>query len=121
MNRHPEIDLVSRDQEGDYAAAASQGIPEAIQVADRFHIYKNSTEAVALVLARCRTEVRKSAEIASKVVHSRVYFSRSLSDLEASAGKEWAARDAPLLTPQGGLFRSAFRAGYQQHNAPSHS
>jgi transposase len=63
---HPEIDLVSRDRGGDYAAGARQGAPQAIQVADRFHIYKNLTEAVELALARCRTEIRKNVEIVAR-------------------------------------------------------
>ncbi len=62
MSAHPEIDLVSRDRGGDYAAGAREGAPQATQVADRFHIYKNLTEAVELSLARCRAEIRKNAE-----------------------------------------------------------
>src|SRR5947209_3924092 len=54
MKAHPEIKLVSRDRGGDYAAAARQGAPQAIQTADRFHLYKNLVEAVELALARCR-------------------------------------------------------------------
>lgn len=53
MLQHPEIDLVSRDRGGDSAAAARQGAPQAIQVADRFHVMKNLTEAVGLALGRC--------------------------------------------------------------------
>ena len=40
-----------------FAAAASQGAPQAIQVADRFHIVKNLTEATQLLLARCQEEI----------------------------------------------------------------
>jgi transposase len=36
MEAHPEIDLVSRDRGGDYAAAARKGAPQARQVADRY-------------------------------------------------------------------------------------
>src|SRR5207244_10636661 len=61
MSTHPEIDLVSRDRGGDYAAGARQGAPQATQVADRFHMYKNLVEAVELTLARCRAEIRKNA------------------------------------------------------------
>lgn len=59
MQAHPEIDLVSRDRAEDYATAASQGAPQAIQTADRFHLCKNLTEAVEKALARCRAELRK--------------------------------------------------------------
>jgi len=37
--------------------AASQGAPQAIQVADRFHVCKNLTEATQLLLARCQAEI----------------------------------------------------------------
>jgi transposase len=60
MQARPEIELVSRDRGGDYAAAARQGAPQAIQTADRFHLCKNLTEAVEKALARCRAEIRKS-------------------------------------------------------------
>lgn len=61
MAAHPELEIVSRDRGGDYAAAARKSAPQATQVADRFHIYKNLTEAVELALARCRAEIRQSA------------------------------------------------------------
>jgi len=59
MQKHPEIEIVSRDRGGDYAAAARKAAPQATQIADRFHLYKNLTEAVELTLARCRAEIRK--------------------------------------------------------------
>jgi transposase len=61
ISAHPEIDLVSRDRGGDYAAGARVGAPQATQIADRFHLYKNLVEAVELTLARCRAEIRKTA------------------------------------------------------------
>jgi transposase len=64
MGAHPELELVSRDRGGDYAAGARQGAPQAIQVADRFHLYKNLVEAVELILARCRAEIRNNAQSA---------------------------------------------------------
>jgi hypothetical protein len=52
MAMHPEIELVSRDRGGDYAAAARKAAPQARQIADRFHLYKNLGEALEGVLAR---------------------------------------------------------------------
>ncbi len=57
MWHHPDISVVSRDRGGEYAKAASQGAPQAIQVADRFHVCKNLTEATQLLLARCQAEI----------------------------------------------------------------
>jgi transposase len=61
MAAHPELEIVSRDRGGDYAAAARKAAPQATQIADRFHLMKNLTEAVELTLARCRAEIRKAA------------------------------------------------------------
>ena len=38
LRSHPEVEIVSRDRGGDYAAAAKKGAPQAQQVADRFHL-----------------------------------------------------------------------------------
>ncbi|HEX6109475.1 MAG TPA: transposase [Ktedonobacteraceae bacterium] len=71
MQAHPEPEIVSRDRGGDYAAAARKSAPQATQIADRFHIYKNLTEAVELALAGCRAEIRKNVEIASQAAVPR--------------------------------------------------
>jgi transposase len=38
MADHPELEIVSRDRGGDYAAAARKAAPQATQSADRFHL-----------------------------------------------------------------------------------
>lgn len=65
MCQHPDITVVSRDRGGEYASAATLAAPQAIQVADRFHLYRNLVEAVELILARCRAEIRKNAQAAA--------------------------------------------------------
>ena len=62
MLLHPEIELVSRDRGGDYAAAARIGAPQARQVADRFHLGKNLAEIVEEILARSWAEIRRGAK-----------------------------------------------------------
>jgi len=66
MQAHPEIKIVSRDRGGEYASGAREGAPQATQIADRFHIYKNLVEAVELTLARCRAEIRKNAQATAR-------------------------------------------------------
>ena len=58
MQAHKEITYVSRDRGAQYASAA----PQAVQVADRFHVVKNLSEAVADLLSRVLTELNATLE-----------------------------------------------------------
>ena len=55
---HREIQYVSRDRGKDYAQAASEGAPQAVQVSDRFHLMKNLVEAVEAEVSRCYKQLR---------------------------------------------------------------
>ena len=57
MCNQPDLAVISRDRGGEYASAAREGAPQAVQCADRFHISKNLTEAVQVLLARCQAEI----------------------------------------------------------------
>ncbi|GHO80264.1 transposase [Ktedonobacter sp. SOSP1-85] len=52
MRQQPDLMVVSLDRGGEYASAAREGAPQAIQCADRFHLKKNLKEAVEGFLAR---------------------------------------------------------------------
>lgn len=56
---HPGVQLISRDRAGEYARGASKGAPEAIQVADRFHLTKNLSEVVERLLSQYRQALRQ--------------------------------------------------------------
>jgi len=41
LKAHPKIMVVARDRASSYAEAVSEVLPEAIQIADRFHLFEN--------------------------------------------------------------------------------
>lgn len=41
LQQHPTIQIISRDRDSSYAKAAREFAPQAVQIADRFHILKN--------------------------------------------------------------------------------
>jgi transposase len=60
--RHPEIEVISRDRAGAYAEGARLGAPQAIQIADRFHLDKNVTEALEHYLLHHHRSLRQAGQ-----------------------------------------------------------
>jgi len=46
LRGHPDIEIVSRDRASAYSSAVTKVLPNAVQIADRFHITKNLLEAL---------------------------------------------------------------------------
>lgn len=63
---HPSVTVVSRDRSGPYAEAARTGAPTATQVADRWHLLVNASEALLGVVERHQLEIRSVAHRAVK-------------------------------------------------------
>src|SRR6266699_868378 len=62
FEQHPTVEIVSRDRSSEYAAGISKGAPQALQVADLWHIGKNVADSVQTLLARCRAEIRRALQ-----------------------------------------------------------
>jgi transposase len=64
LSKHPTINIVSRDRGGGYGEAAAKALPNAIQVADRWHLMENASaaflDAVRRSMNRIQSERRRS-------------------------------------------------------------
>jgi len=52
LRAHPEVTVVARDRADAYASGVTQGAPDAVQVADRWHLLKHLREAVEVELCQ---------------------------------------------------------------------
>lgn len=61
LRKNPQVEVVTRDRWRAYARAAREAVPQAKQVADRWHLLKNLREAVENMFTRLGPKVRAAA------------------------------------------------------------
>ena len=100
LRTHPEVEIVSRDRGGDYAAAARKGAPQAKQVADKFHLLKNLRERVKDLMDRrdsCLPEVdeKRSEAIPAKAQGIKAFSVHEMAEPEDEPRSEKHYRTIP--------------------------
>jgi transposase len=70
LREHPGTQIVSRDRASVYAEAARRAAPEAVQIADRWHLLNNLSEALRTALEPHRQVMTQAAK-ASQALDSR--------------------------------------------------
>ena len=58
LEDHPEVEIVSRDRGGGYGQAVARAAPEVVQVADRWHLMANASQAFLDGVRRSMTPIR---------------------------------------------------------------
>jgi transposase len=82
FENHPTVEIVSRDRSSEYAAAMRKGAPQALQVADLWHIGKNLADSIQTLLARCRAEIRRRLQVQATPEPER-------EEMESMPEQEW--------------------------------
>src|SRR5215216_7674040 len=68
LQAHPGVEVFSRDRAAAYAEAARKGAPQAVQVADRWHVLQNLVEALERCLLRFRPALKVAAGAGDSVL-----------------------------------------------------
>ena len=78
LSQFPTIQMVARDRSGEYAQGIQQGVPHAIQVADRWHLLRNLVEVTQRTFVSLRPKLKLVALSQPNAV--RTPFPRTKSD-----------------------------------------
>ena len=62
LSAHPEVEIITRDRAPAYAEGAKRGAPKAQQIADRWHLLHNLTEAYGQLIQHQSGAIRECAK-----------------------------------------------------------
>jgi transposase len=82
LRAYPTIQVVARDRSLQYAQGITQGAPQAIQVADRWHLLKNLTEMLERAFRERLPKLKKRMRVSAYSAAPREKFPRSTHDQE---------------------------------------
>jgi len=89
LERHPQIRIIARDRGGAYAEAATKGAPQAMQVADRWHLMHNLANALEEFLLQKKKVLREAARTETESPEDDYATSFSAGSLTPNRPRIW--------------------------------
>jgi len=119
LTAHPGAEIISRDRSGEYA----EGAPQAVHVADRFHLLRNLRDVVLRIFKRHTKHIAHAAQGAPAVPgQAPMILSRLRLDREASRERKRMEMQERFETVQQlaaqGMSRSAIARALGLHRHP---
>lgn len=96
---HPSVTVVVRDRAGAYAEETARGAPDALQIADRWHLLRNASDALRGVLEHHHRDLRAAARMASAPLEPPGEMSEAPQPVAAGIRRDEDAVRAALSEP----------------------
>lgn len=121
LQKHPGVEVLSRDRSNIYKSGMSEGAPHAIQVADRFHLIQNLAEALERTMETQLGSI-KAAEAAHLLARAEklgiplaVRPSKSLANTEKEGESEYKVKRRELHRKIWELFNEGWSTSAIAH------
>jgi transposase len=92
LREHPGVEVVARDRASAYAEGVRRGAPQAVQVADRFHLLQNLAETLQSALSTHAAQLPAAEEPAMRTAGSKLIVRPAPPQGDALARRKAAAR-----------------------------
>ena len=99
---HPGIEIVSRDRGGGYGQSVGRALPQAVQVADRWHLLENASRAFVDAVRRSMRDIRRvlgAGKVSPELLTAaeRIQYQGFLRRKEMNASVHSLARDGVAI------------------------